>query len=165
MPPSTVHTAIRGVHARARPGRAKLGVGRLVLPLLRRVPGPSLLTHGTGSEKGSEATSGASSNNLLIDHDPAPDANDATRHGNLRRRLPCLRGGFPGKGAESLGDPTAGVALGHLPESLLPTQPEAGVRLLGSSSSRLEPHIDIELGSYLSLLLIHHFCSSSVLAT
>jgi len=39
------------------------------------------------------------------------------------------------------------------------------VRLLGSSSSRLEPHIDIELGSYLGLLLIHHLCSSLVLAT
>ena len=37
------------------------------------------------------------------------------------------------------------------------------VRLLGSSSSRLEPHIDIELGLYLGLLLIHHLCSSSVL--
>ena len=37
------------------------------------------------------------------------------------------------------------------------------VRLLGSSSSRLEPHIDIELGSYFDLLLIHHLCSSSVL--
>ena len=37
------------------------------------------------------------------------------------------------------------------------------VRCAGSTSSRLEPHIDIELGSYLGLLLIHHLCSSSVL--
>ena len=37
------------------------------------------------------------------------------------------------------------------------------VRCAGSTSSRLEPHIDIELGSYFGLLLIHHLCSSSVL--
>ena len=37
------------------------------------------------------------------------------------------------------------------------------IRCAGSTSSRLEPHIDIELGSYLGLLLIHHLCSSSVL--
>ena len=37
------------------------------------------------------------------------------------------------------------------------------VRLLGSSSSRLEQHIDIELGLFLGLLLIHRLCSSSVL--
>ena len=33
------------------------------------------------------------------------------------------------------------------------------VRCAGSTSSRLEPHIDIELGSYLSLLLIHQLSS------